>query len=202
MARRVLPGVAGSPCPRLRASRAAGEKHIWIVIDYDLRKIRAIAFDVDGVLSRRTITLHVSGEPMRTVNIRDGYAIQYAVKSGLRIAIITGADTEAVRLRYSKLGVEDIYTGAEVKLGIYDEWKRRRNLRDEEIAYAGDDIPDLEVMKTAGCPCCPADAADEIKEVSRYVSAFTGGDGCARDIIERVMRAQGVWLRDKRAFGW
>lgn len=128
--------------------------------------------------------------------------MQYAVKSGLCIAIITGAYSDAIRLRYSRLGVEDIYTGASIKINVFNEWVRKRNLRKDEIIYVGDDIPDYEVMKAVGCPCCPADAATEIKEISRYVSLIRGGDGCARDIIEQVMRAQGLWLEDKKAFGW
>ena len=103
------------------------------MIDYDLKKIRAIVFDVDGVLSSQTITLHTTGEPMRTVNIKDGYAIQYAVKSGLIIAIITGACTNSIKLRYSRLGVEDIYMGADVKIDVFNEWLRKRNLHADEV---------------------------------------------------------------------
>lgn len=172
------------------------------MIDYDLKKIRAIVFDVDGVLSSQTITLHTTGEPMRTVNIKDGYAIQYAVKSGLIIAIITGACTNSIKLRYSRLGVEDIYMGADVKIDVFNEWLRKRNLHAAEVVYMGDDIPDYEVMKQVGCPCCPCDAATEIKEISRYISTIEGGHGCARDVIEQVMRAKGIWLKDKKAFGW
>lgn len=172
------------------------------MIDYDLKKIRAIAFDVDGVLSNHTITLHPAGEPMRTVNTKDGYAIQYAVKSGLNIAIITGARTESIKIRYSKLGVKDIYIAAGVKVEIFEDWINKYNLKEDEIIYMGDDIPDYEVMKRVGCPCCPADAVPEIKEISRYVSTYKGGDGCARDIIEQVMKAQGIWMKDKKAFGW
>ncbi len=172
------------------------------MIDYDLKKIRAIAFDVDGVLSNHTITLHPAGEPMRTVNTKDGYAIQYAVKSGLNIAIITGARTESIKIRYSKLGVKDIYIAAGVKVEIFEDWINKYSLKEDEIIYMGDDIPDYEVMKRVGCPCCPADAVPEIKEISRYVSTYKGGDGCARDVIEQVMKAQGIWMKDKKAFGW
>lgn len=172
------------------------------MIDYDLKKIRAIAFDVDGVLSNHTITLHPAGEPMRTVNTKDGYAIQYAVKSGLNIAIITGARTESIKIRYSKLGVKDIYIAAGVKVEIFEDWINKYNLKEDEIIYMGDDIPDYEVMKRVGCPCCPADAVPEIKEISRYVSTYKGGDGCVRDVIEQVMKAQGIWMKDKKAFGW
>lgn len=172
------------------------------MIDYDLKKIRAIAFDVDGVLSNHTITLHPAGEPMRTVNTKDGYAIQYAVKSGLNISIITGARTESIKIRYSNLGVKDIYIAAGVKVEIFEDWISKYSLKEDEIIYMGDDIPDYEVMKRVGCPCCPADAVPEIKEISRYVSTYKGGDGCARDVIEQVMKAQGIWMKDKKAFGW
>ena len=172
------------------------------MINYDLTKIRAIALDVDGVLSKETITLHPDGEPMRTVNIKDGYAIQLAVKMGLHIAIITGGKTEAVRKRYEGLGVEDVYLGCAVKIKTYDEFLLKYNLTQEEVLYMGDDIPDYEVMKRCGCPCCPADAAPEIKSVSIYISHLEGGNGCGRDVIEQVLKAQNKWLKDKKAFGW
>lgn len=172
------------------------------MINYDLKKIRAIVFDVDGVLSRQTINLDPTGEPARTVNTKDGYAMQYAVKQGLRLAIITGARTEAVRLRYSRLGIEDIYLSAKVKIDIFHEWTAKHSLKPEEIIYMGDDIPDYEIMSIVGCPCCPSDAVPEIKAISKYISPLAGGEGCARDVIETVMRVQGKWMDDKRAFGW
>lgn len=172
------------------------------MINYDLTKIRAIIFDVDGVLSAETITLYPNGEPMRTVNIKDGYAIQLAQKVGLRIVIMTGAKTEAVRKRFVGLGVEDIYTGCSMKITTYDVFMKKYGFTDEEIMYVGDDIPDFEVMSKCGCPCCPADASPDIKTISVYVSRRCGGYGCGRDVIEQVLRAQGKWLVDKDAFGW
>lgn len=172
------------------------------MINYDLNKIRAVVFDVDGVLSESTITLHPDGEPMRTVNIKDGYAIQLAVKRGLRIAIMTGADVKSIRMRYEKLGVKDIFTGCSVKIKTYDAFLSEYSLKDDEVIYVGDDIPDYEVMSRCGCPCCPADACADIKTVSNYVSNAVGGRGVGRDIIEQVLRAQGKWLSDKKAFGW
>ena len=172
------------------------------MINYDLRKIRAIIFDVDGVLSSETIVLATDGEPLRTVNIKDGYAIQLAMKMGLRIVILTGGNTDAVRLRYERLGVEDIYMKCAVKILTYEELLKKYDLTDEQVLYMGDDIPDLQIMQRCGCPCCPADAAPEIKEVSVYVSQRNGGYGCARDIIEQVLRAQGKWLSSAQAFGW
>ena len=172
------------------------------MINYDLKKIKAIIFDVDGVLSRQTITLASSGEPLRTVNIKDGYAIQLAQKLGLRIAILTGGNTQAIRMRYEGLGVKDVYMGCAVKIKTYDEFKAKYALSDEEIIYVGDDIPDYEVMRRCGCPCCPADACSDIKVISCYVSSRNGGDGVGRDIVEQVLRAQGLWLNDAKAFGW
>lgn len=172
------------------------------MIDYDLSRIRAIAFDVDGVLSAETITLSQDGEPLRTVNVKDGYAIQLAQKSGLRVAIITGGDTAAVRVRYERLGVEDIYMKCDVKIKAWDDFLSKYGYCDDEVIYAGDDIPDYEVLKRSGCPCCPSDACPDVKAVSVYVSNFKGGHGCGRDIIEQVLRAQGKWLDSAKAFGW
>ena len=172
------------------------------MINYDLTKIKALAFDVDGVLSAEVIVLHTSGEPMRTVNIKDGYALQLAVKMGLHIAIITGGKTEAVRIRYAGLGVKDIYMGAAVKTNEYAHFLEKHQLKDEEVLYMGDDIPDLQVMRLCGLPCCPADAAPEIKEASTYISHRKGGDGCVRDVVEQVLKAQGKWMSHQDAFGW
>ena len=172
------------------------------MINYDLTKIKAIIFDVDGVLSAETIVLDTTGEPLRTVNIKDGYAIQLAMKMGLRIVILTGGDTKAVKVRYEHLGVEDIYTKCAVKINTYDEFTKKYGLKDEEVIYMGDDIPDYEVMKKCGCPCCPADACPDIKNISVYVSDRIGGHGCGRDVIEQVLRAQGKWLANAKAFGW
>ena len=172
------------------------------MINYDLKNIRAVIFDVDGVLSCETIPLHPSGEPMRTVNIKDGYAIQLAQKQGLKIAIMTGGITESVRLRYEHLGVEDIYMGCSVKMTTYKMFMEKYGLHDDEVIYMGDDIPDYEVMRQCGCPCCPADASPDIKSISKYISRRNGGQGCGRDVIEQVLRAQGKWLSDDKAFGW
>ncbi len=172
------------------------------MINYDLQKIRAIIFDVDGVLSSETITLSADGEPLRTVNIKDGYAIQLAVKLGLRIVILTGARTRSVRVRYEGLGVEDIYTGCAVKIETYDAFLRKYGLSDEQVMYMGDDIPDLEIMRRVGCPVCPKDACTEIKQASLYISDRPGGHGCGRDVIEQTLRAQGKWVMNAKAFGW
>ncbi len=172
------------------------------MINYDLSKIRAIVFDVDGVLSQETITLAHDGLPQRTVNIKDGYAIQLAVKMGLRIVIMTGASVESVRVRYAGLGLTDIYLGCAVKIEVYETFLQKYGLHDEEVMYMGDDIPDLEVMRRVGCPVCPKDACPEVQQASVYVSHRAGGQGCARDVIEQTLRAQGLWMKDRHAFGW
>ena len=172
------------------------------MINYDLTRIRAIIFDIDGVLSAATITMGNDGVPQRTANIKDGYAIQLAMKLGLRIAIMTGAKVESVRHRYEGLGVEDIYIACAVKIETYDQFLAKYGLSDDEVMYMGDDIPDLEIMRRVGCPACPKDACPEIKDVSLYVSDCKGGYGCGRDVIEQTLRAQGKWVMNAKAFGW
>ena len=172
------------------------------MINYDLTKIRMAVFDMDGVMSRDTVPLHPSGEPMRTVNIKDGYALQLASRRGLRIAVLTGGTDEAVRLRCGRLGVEDVVMGSSVKIRDYERLLAKYGLKDDEVLYMGDDIPDYEVMRRCGCPCCPADACGDIRAVSRYVSRYKGGCGCVRDVVEQVLRAKGLWLGAPDAFGW
>ncbi len=172
------------------------------MINYDLTKIRALLFDIDGVLSAETIQQAQDGEPMRTVNIKDGYALRLAQMSGLHIAIITGARPEAIRKRYEMLGIPDIFLSCSVKIETYEHLKAKYDLKDEEVLYMGDDIPDYEIMQRVGCPVCPADAAPEIKAISVYISHLKGGYGCGRDVVEQVLKAQGKWMADKKAFGW
>jgi 3-deoxy-D-manno-octulosonate 8-phosphate phosphatase (KDO 8-P phosphatase) len=170
-------------------------------INYDLTRIKALAFDVDGVLSCDVIPLHPNGEPMRTVSVKDGYALQLAVKQGLHIAIITGGKTEAVQKRFATLGIRDIYMGSSVKIHDYLDFRNRHGLRDEEILYMGDDVPDIEIMRVCGLPCCPKDAIADVKAVSAYISHRDGGQGCGRDVLEQVMKAQSKWMAGD-AFGW
>ena len=172
------------------------------MINYDLTKIRALLFDVDGVLSAETISQGPDGEPVRTVNIKDGYALRLAQMSGLHVAIITGARPEAIRRRYELLGIEDIFLACSVKMVTYEQLMAKYGLHDDEVMYMGDDIPDYEIMQRVGCPVCPSDAAPEVKALSVYVSHLKGGYGCARDVIEQVLKAQGKWMADKTAFGW
>ena len=173
-------------------------------INYDLKKIRALLFDVDGVLSACVIPINAEGEPLRTANIKDGYAMRLAANQGLLVGIITGGKTEAVRKRFLSLDLDekDIYMASSVKITDYCDFRNRHGLKDEEILYAGDDIPDIEVLQVCGLPCCPQDAAPEVKAVCRYISHAKGGYGCGRDIVEQVLKAQGLWMADKKAFGW
>ena len=170
-------------------------------INYDLTKIKAFVFDVDGVLSTEVIPLASDGAPMRTVNIKDGYALNFAVKCGYGIAIITGGNTDAVRVRFSNLGVKHIYMKSFVKMVDFEDYLQQTGFRLDEILYVGDDIPDYRIMEIVGLPVAPADAAPEIKEIAKYISPKRGGEGVARDVIEQVMKAQGKWLGEE-AFGW
>jgi 3-deoxy-D-manno-octulosonate 8-phosphate phosphatase (KDO 8-P phosphatase) len=172
------------------------------MINYNLSKIKALAFDVDGVLSMLTVSMQPDGMPQRTVNIRDGYALQLAVKSGLKVAIITGAAVASVRKRYEGLNIQDVYIGCSRKIDIYQQFLAKHGLKDEEVLYMGDDIPDYEVLQRCGLPCCPADAAQEIRDICTYVSPLCGGYGCARDVIEQVLSAQGKWMAGEHAFAW
>jgi 3-deoxy-D-manno-octulosonate 8-phosphate phosphatase (KDO 8-P phosphatase) len=136
------------------------------------------------------------------VNIKDGYALQLAVKCGYHIAIITGGNSPAVYERFSGLGIKDIYMKAGVKINVLHEWMANCGLTAEEVAYVGDDIPDYEVMKHVGLSVAPRDAAREIKEIAGYISPCDGGYGVGRDLLEEIMRAQGNWMKDAKAFGW
>jgi 3-deoxy-D-manno-octulosonate 8-phosphate phosphatase (KDO 8-P phosphatase) len=162
----------------------------------DLMKVKAFAFDVDGVLSLDTIPMHPSGEPMRTANIKDGFAIQKAIKLGYPIAIISGGNTQAVLKRYQMLGVQDVYMGSTQKMVDFDHWISKYDLNADEVLYMGDDLPDYPVMKRVGIPTCPADAVEEIKSLCKYISHKRGGEGCGRDVIEQVLRAHGKWGKD------
>ena len=149
--------------------------------------------DVDGVLTNGNVTLLPTGEQIRTMNTKDGYAMQLAIKKGYNIIIISGGKSESVRKRLNGLGVMDVYLGASNKLDVYKEHIEIHHLNPDEILYMGDDVPDYEVMQRIGVPTCPTDSAPEIKEICIYVSDKKGGEGCVRDIIEQVMKVQGTW---------
>lgn len=158
-----------------------------------LRNISCFVFDVDGVLTDGSLILLQTGEQARTMNIRDGYALQLAVKKGYRIVIISGGKSEAVKTRLNGLGIEDVFLGIEDKISTLKNVISKNNLATENILYMGDDLPDIAPMKLCGIASCPADAATEIKEISIYVSDKKGGEGCVRDVIEQTMRLHGKW---------
>lgn len=160
----------------------------------NLTDITTFIFDIDGVLTDGSVILEPTGEQTRTMNIKDGYALQLAVKRGFKVAIISGGKNEVVRKRFTGLGIHDVYMGADDKWDSFDELKLTYNLNDSEIAYMGDDVPDYEIMTNIGLPTCPNDAVTEIKQISQYISPVSGGKGCVRDIIEKVMRAQDKWF--------
>jgi 3-deoxy-D-manno-octulosonate 8-phosphate phosphatase (KDO 8-P phosphatase) len=167
----------------------------------DLVRVKAFVFDIDGVLSLQTIILSSFGTPYRTVNLRDGYAIQLAVKKGYHIAVISGGQSKEYRKRLQLLGVKDVYLKSRNKIENFNVFIKKYNLDKSEVLYMGDDIPDFEVMKVSGIPVCPSDADSEIKQISAYISDKKGGEGCVRDIIEQVLRLHNNWM-DSEAFTW
>ena len=163
----------------------------------DLQRIKAFIFDIDGVLSKQTILLDNEGTPMRSVNLRDGYALQLAVKKGYRVAVISGGNSSAFEKRLNSLGVKDVNLNCSDKKEVFTSYIKDNKLDIEEVLYMGDDIPDIEVMQMAGVAVCPSDADSEIKEVSQYISDKVGGEGCVRDVIEQVMRLHGKWMNNE-----
>jgi 3-deoxy-D-manno-octulosonate 8-phosphate phosphatase (KDO 8-P phosphatase) len=167
----------------------------------DLVNVKAFIFDIDGVLSTQTIALNTFGVPNRTVNLRDGYAIQLAVRKGYRVGVISGSSSKEYQKRLKLLGVKDIYLNSRSKLDHFNAFLKRYNLSKSDVLFMGDDIPDYEVMKVAGLPVCPSDADSEIRQVAVYVSDKKGGEGCVRDVIEQVLRLHDKWM-DSDAFSW
>lgn len=166
-----------------------------------LKNIDTIVLDYDGVMTNGIVILTENDEPLRTANVKDGYVIQLAIKKGYRIAIISGGKSKTIHRRLSALKVTDIFLGAENKLKIFNDYVKRHKLNMNQVLYMGDDIPDYEIMKEVGVAACPADAAEEIKSISHYVSHQKGGEGCVREIIEQVLKVQGKWM-DKDAHEW
>jgi 3-deoxy-D-manno-octulosonate 8-phosphate phosphatase (KDO 8-P phosphatase) len=160
------------------------------------KQIRTFVLDVDGVLTDGTIQVFDSGEQVRTMNIKDGYALQLAVKKGYRVVIISGGGAEGVRSRLEKLGISDVFLKVENKKEKLLQYVREHGLLENEILYMGDDFPDYAVMKQVGLGCAPADAVPEIKHIAAYISAYTGGRGCVRDVIEKVLKLNDHWEID------
>ncbi|MCF8715740.1 HAD-IIIA family hydrolase [Joostella atrarenae] len=158
-----------------------------------LEHITTFVFDVDGVLTDGIISITSDGQLLRTMNVKDGYAMKTALDKGYNICIISGGSNEGVRSRLRGLGITDIHLGVSNKIDTLDEYFDVYNIKSENVLYMGDDIPDYHVMKMVGMPCCPNDAVAEIKEISKYISHKQGGKGCVRDVIEQVLKVQGKW---------
>jgi 3-deoxy-D-manno-octulosonate 8-phosphate phosphatase (KDO 8-P phosphatase) len=166
-----------------------------------LKNINTFIFDYDGVLSDGSIITLDEGEAYRTTNVKDGYAMQLAVKKGYRVAVISGAKANGMMNRLQSLHLTDIFLGIENKLEVYNLYLLENNLEPEHILFMGDDIPDYEIMMKAGLPTCPSDAAEEIRSIAKYISHAAGGKGCVRDVIEQVLKIQGKWMNEE-AYHW
>ena len=161
------------------------------------KNITTVVLDVDGVLTNGDIILIPGMQPVRKMNAKDGYAMQLAVRNGIRMAIITGGRSPEVKERLQGLGITDIYLGASSKMESYEDLKMCYELKDEEILYMGDDLPDYDIMKIVALAAAPQDAAPEIKSVADYVSPVNGGKGCVRDVLEQLLKIQGKWARSE-----
>lgn len=166
-----------------------------------LKNVTTFIFDYDGVMTDGTVYMDSNGDPLRTSNVKDGYALQLASKLGYHLAVISGAVVTNITKRLNMLGVHDVFTGIPDKVVKLEEYMEQYGLKPEEIVYVGDDIPDLRVMRRVGVAACPADAAPEIRDICRFVSERPGGQGCVRDIIEQTLKVQGKWMTAE-AFSW
>ncbi len=161
-----------------------------------LKTVTTLVFDVDGVLTDGTLIILPGGVMARKMNVKDGYALQLAVKKGYNVVIISGGNSAEVTDRLQKLGVSAVFMKVIDKAGVLNNYLQQHNLLWKEVLYMGDDIPDLIVMKKAGVACCPSDAVQEIKEICAYISPLNGGYGCGRDVIEKVLKLRGDWNDD------
>lgn len=164
-----------------------------------LQHINSFVFDVDGVLTDGTITITTDGDLLRSMSIKDGYALKTAIEQGYHVCIISGGSNEGVKKRLRALGITNIHLGVQHKTEVLDEYFDVYGIKPENTLYMGDDIPDLYAMKEVGLPTCPQDAAAEIKAISKYISHRKGGKGCVRDVIEQVLKVQGNWLKNHNA---
>lgn len=162
---------------------------------------KAFVFDVDGVMTDGSVIATETGEFLRNFNIKDGYALQHAVKAGYPIAIISGGNSKGVVRRFEQLGIKDIYVGQQHKQEAFNQFLANYNLTPQDIIYMGDDLPDYPLLKIVGVACCPADAAIDIKGICHYVSPINGGKGCVRDIIEKTLKIQDKWWLEE-SFMW
>jgi 3-deoxy-D-manno-octulosonate 8-phosphate phosphatase (KDO 8-P phosphatase) len=158
--------------------------------------ITCFAFDVDGVLTDGSILVFDNGEQLRRMNIKDGYALQLAIKKGYRVLIISGAQSEAVRFRLNKLGVQEVFMQVTDKKSMLEKYIGNAKMSWKEVLFMGDDIPDLEAMQNAGISAAPMDAVSAIRDMAKYISPYKGGEGCVRDVIEKVLKIRGDWDLD------
>lgn len=158
-----------------------------------LNAIKAFFFDVDGVLTDGKILVTADGDLLRSMNIKDGYAMKLAVEKGYQVAIISGGNSDGVTIRLKKLGINDVFLAVADKKSVYLDLIKKYGLKKEEVLYMGDDMPDLEVMQMSGVAACPGDAVHQIKARCIYISAYLGGQGCVRDVIEQVLTLHGKW---------
>jgi 3-deoxy-D-manno-octulosonate 8-phosphate phosphatase (KDO 8-P phosphatase) len=166
-----------------------------------LKHITTFIFDYDGVLTDGTVIMMPNGDGLRVSSVKDGYAIQLAIKKGFRVAVISGAQSESMMQRLKALQVKDIFLGVDNKVEVFRNYINKHNIPPSQVLYMGDDIPDYEIMKLAGVPVCPSDAAEEIRNAAVYISHYAGGKGCARDVIEQVLKVQAKWQNDD-AYQW
>lgn len=159
------------------------------------KQINTIVLDCDGVLTNSQLLIPAEGELLRSMTVRDGYAIKRAVAHGIRIAVITGGSSKGVENRLRALGIHHYFPGVDDKKKVFDRWVQFHEIDTDRILYMGDDLPDLEPMMQVGLPTCPADAVPEIIEISKYVSPIKGGAGCVRDVIEKILKLQGGWIK-------
>ena len=164
-------------------------------------QITTFIFDFDGVMTDGTVFCDFEGHPLRATNVKDGYALQLASKLGFNVAVISGAVCPSTIVRMNSLGVTDVFTGIPDKVLKLNEYMEAKGLKPEEIIFMGDDIPDLNVMQCVGLPACPADAVPEVQKISKFISERSGGKGAVRDVIERVLKAQGKWMTAE-AYSW
>lgn len=161
-----------------------------------LTAVNTFIFDYDGVMTNGVIVLNNDGEPLRTANVKDGYALQLLMKLGYNVAIISGGYSPSMKSRFEALNIKDVYLGVSDKLEVLTNYMNEKQIEARQIVYMGDDIPDYKAMQQVGVPVCPADATEEIKSISVYISHLGGGEGCVRDIIEQVLKVQGKWMND------
>lgn len=166
-----------------------------------LTKVNTFIFDYDGVMTDGKVILLHDGQPLRTANVKDGYALQLARRLGYNVVIISGGISKSMENRFDSLRIKDVFLGVSNKLKILEKYLKDNSIEPEQVVYMGDDIPDYKVMKKVGVPVCPADAAEEIRNISVYISDKKGGEGCVRDIIVQVLKVQGKWLTEE-AFHW